>query len=110
MSDDTWLEIRWYRDFWDVPRLFCVVGPSGVLLFDCPFDHERDEYAPAYAVRLVRAVEPADADQVIELARQAEVVASLAVSDAVFDATRRASFRLPHTLSVEARLTSATSA
>jgi hypothetical protein len=42
--------ISQYRDMWDVPRMFVVETDGHALLFDCPFDEEREDYAREYAV------------------------------------------------------------
>jgi len=39
-----------YRGFWDVPRIFVVTLPNGMLVFDSPFDDTLDDYSPDYAV------------------------------------------------------------
>jgi hypothetical protein len=49
-----------YRDFWDVPRMFVVEVGGDTLLFDCPFDEDRDDYAPAYTVYQMPPLSDAD--------------------------------------------------
>lgn len=49
-SDVGELRIRQYRDFWDVPRMFVVEFRGRTLLFDCPFDDAREDYAAEYTV------------------------------------------------------------
>lgn len=52
--------IRQYRDFWDVPRMFVVEVGGNTLLFDCPYDEDRDDYAPAYTVYQMPPLADAD--------------------------------------------------
>ncbi len=39
-----------YRDFYDIPRMFCVRYGGQLYLFDCPFHQETDEYCAYYTV------------------------------------------------------------
>jgi hypothetical protein len=39
-----------YGEFYDVPRIFVVTVPDGLLVFDAPFDEELDDYRPEYTV------------------------------------------------------------
>ncbi|HEY3201123.1 MAG TPA: hypothetical protein VGK55_11300 [Actinomycetes bacterium] len=48
MTQLTW--ILSYGEFWDVPRLFVVTVPDGLLVFDSPFDQDLDDYRPEYTV------------------------------------------------------------
>lgn len=47
---ERWWPIIDYRDFWDVPRAALVQAPSAVLLLDCPFEIELDDYRAEYKV------------------------------------------------------------
>ena len=47
---DKWLTIKYYRDFYDVPRIFLLDYDSQYLLFDCSFDTDIDEYSSWYKV------------------------------------------------------------
>ena len=40
-----WLDIIAYREFYDVPRMFLVEASGNLLLFDCPFDDDLDEFS-----------------------------------------------------------------
>jgi len=44
-----WCPITYY-EFYDVPRLFVVERRGRVVVFDCPFDDDEDEYVTQYAV------------------------------------------------------------
>jgi len=44
-----WTPIK-YREFYDLPRIFLAETESGVFLFDCPFNMEKDEYEETYKV------------------------------------------------------------
>ena len=45
----TWLPIS-YRGYWDVPRIILVQSCNRVLLFDCQFNDEVDDYPDEYTV------------------------------------------------------------
>lgn len=49
MNDVAWLPIV-YRGFYDAPRLVVTEFASTSYLFDCPFDHDADEYPGHYLV------------------------------------------------------------
>ena len=48
---------RWnpinYREFYDIPRIFLTQTEKGLLLFDCEFDPEKDDYRATYKVYLM---------------------------------------------------------
>lgn len=46
---ESWLPIR-YRDFYDIPRAFVVEYAGELLLFDCLFSQELDDYEENYTV------------------------------------------------------------
>ena len=85
--------IGWYRDFHDVPRLFCVAVAGGCMLFDCRFDDARDSYGDRYSVTFVPLV-PDDADAVIRAAAASAPQRRVAVADLHFDPSCRASVAL----------------
>jgi hypothetical protein len=47
-----WSDID-YRDFWDQPRIFFVHHEGHLILFDCAFDNEREDYRGFYSVYLM---------------------------------------------------------
>jgi hypothetical protein len=86
-----WADIVWYRDFYDVPRQFCIAVPGGHVLFDSRFNTELDDYEPTYAVSLLRGEQVPAAEQVAD----SPVLAEIAVATVLFDATRRRSASVP---------------
>lgn len=46
-----------YREFHDVPRIFVVEANGRLLLFDCPFDNDLDDYPAFYKVYELDAVQ-----------------------------------------------------
>lgn len=46
----TSIPIKQYRDFWDVPRIFLATKGDCLLLFDCRFNEEKEEYDDKYQV------------------------------------------------------------
>lgn len=88
MSD--WIPIR-YLGFWDVPRNFLVRWNEELLLFDCPFDDELDDYPDDYTVYqmpelLVRDIESNWAALPDKAVR---VIGTVAVAAVQFDGTKR---------------------
>ena len=49
-QSDSWSKIEYYRDFYDVPRIFLLDYDDRYLLFDCCFDSNADEYSTSYEV------------------------------------------------------------
>jgi len=47
-----WSDID-YRDFWDQPRIFFVCYEGQLILFDCAFDDEIEDYRDFYSVYLM---------------------------------------------------------
>lgn len=80
--------ILWYRDFHDVPRLFCIRTRDGYVLFDCAFDDKLDEYAATYEVTSIEGSE-LDPDTVIARASATPPIATIAVELVRFDDTKR---------------------
>lgn len=85
--------LLWYRDFYDVPRLFAVAVPSGVLVFESPFLVEEDEYSTDYVVKLVPAPST-DEDEVVRAAEVAAELVRIPIANGMFDETRRQTIRL----------------
>ena len=54
-----WTPIK-YREFYDIPRIFLAEHDSGVFLFDCPFDDDKDEYGETYKVYLMPKLDEKD--------------------------------------------------
>src|SRR5437879_9676841 len=52
MHGSRWVPIR-YREVWDVPRIFLAAHGSDLLLFDCPFDEDTEDYPDLYHVYLM---------------------------------------------------------
>ncbi len=46
---DKWFPIR-YREFYDFPRAFVVEHENDLLLFDCPFSDDLDDYPTEFTV------------------------------------------------------------
>ncbi len=87
-----WLPIR-YRDFWDVPRIFLVRLEVQLILFDCRFDDEKEDYPDRYQVYLLPALTDNDLAGSWETLpeRASHHVAEVAVSEVRFDPTGRQS-------------------
>ena len=45
-----WIDIHEYRDFYDVPRIFVIDVDGRIILFDCQFVDELDEYSDEYKI------------------------------------------------------------
>ncbi len=45
-----WIAIEEYRDFWHVPRMFVINVDGRIILFDCPFDDELEDYTDEYTI------------------------------------------------------------
>jgi hypothetical protein len=88
-------EILWYRDFYDVPRLFCIRVRDGYLLFDCPFDDSLDDYPQSYSITLVPTLPLMTEDSVLEAASSCSPRGDIPLADIHFDETRRAHVELP---------------
>src|SRR5688572_9320712 len=86
----TWLPIR-YAEFYDVPRAFAIEHEGDVLVFNCPFDDEADDYATLYrAYRIpdtsLAALEHLSLNAMVEQGRPIGSVAAEAIR---FDPTLR---------------------
>lgn len=42
--------IKEYRDFWDFPRIFLALYKGTLLLFDCEFNDEKEDFKDTYRV------------------------------------------------------------
>jgi hypothetical protein len=83
-----WHDIVDYRDFHDVPRIFLVQVNGKMLLFDCPFDDNLDDYEDAYKV--YEMPEMPLPDDWRGLSRHAlRCKGMVAVRSVTFDSTRR---------------------
>ena len=79
-----------YGEFHDVPRLFVVTVPDGLLVFDSPFDESLDDYRPEYTVYFLLWSEASRLHGSWNtLTEGAELRGRVAVSDVEFDGTRR---------------------
>ena len=81
-----------YRDFYDVPRWFCVAVRGGLLVFDCSFDVELDDYVAHYEVKLLRglsAENAQDGELVGGTAGSTASIGRVEVRRDLFDETRR---------------------
>lgn len=54
------LPILLYRDFWDVPRIFLASGEQSLLLFDCEFDKDVEDFGDEYKVFLMPELSEAE--------------------------------------------------
>jgi hypothetical protein len=81
----------YYRDFWDVPRIFYFTDRGQTYLFDCPFDESVEDYPDEYRVYLMPDLTEADvAGSWAELPRKARAgVGRLPLSAVRFDPTNR---------------------
>jgi hypothetical protein len=92
---DEWLEIREYRDFWDVPQAFVVSLTAGPLVyFYAVFDDGKEDYDRCYTLfSLPRDVDLAGSWIGLE-GRAARVLGKIPVSDVRFDPTKRKAIAL----------------
>jgi hypothetical protein len=92
----TWLPIRDYRDFWDVPRMFLLDYAGRSLLFDCRFDEEREDYVDAFDVYVMPTLGPEELQRPwADLPQRAfGRLGSILLTDLMFDTTRRTSLKL----------------
>lgn len=80
-----------YRDFWDVPRSVAVEYHDRLLLFDCPFDDELDDYPDAYTVY---SLDPSSSDKLNEaswecLPSLGKRMGTVSLTSLEFDESRR---------------------
>jgi hypothetical protein len=85
-----WVPIK-YQGFYDVPLVFLAKYQNQILLFDCPFLEDVDEFAESYKVYLMPELDehelPKDWTTLAKLARR--YVGEVAVKEVQFDDTRR---------------------
>ncbi|MCI1111697.1 MULTISPECIES: hypothetical protein [Stenotrophomonas] len=85
-----------YRGFHDLPRMMLVTdSASKRWVLDCPFEDERDDYAPVYRIHAVDTdiTGPSEVWERHTLGLLPDIGA-LSVNSLQFDETRRASFIL----------------
>jgi hypothetical protein len=87
---DMWSDIN-YRDYWDQPRIFFVHKDGQLILFDCAFDHEIDDYPEFYSVYLMPQLSADEfAGSWVGLWRKAvRKLGEVPVDKVQFDATKR---------------------
>jgi hypothetical protein len=95
-----------YLGFWDVPRNFLVRHDGELLLFDCPFSDELDDYPDVYSVYALPEMsrEEIDADWPGLPAKANRKLGDVPIARVRFDATLRKEiggevFQLLHSLS-----------
>ncbi len=86
----TWASIK-YMGFWDVPLIFLVPYQGELVLFDCEFDEEVEDYRDFYKVY---AVPPAVAEDLPKdwttlHTRATRYLGNVPVQSVRFDPTRR---------------------
>lgn len=88
---ETWLPIR-YRGYWDIPRMILVRYANRLFMFDCPFDHDLDDYREHFTVYLLPNIPDEDTpdDWTTLLPRATRLVGTVSAADVKFDPTRRA--------------------
>lgn len=86
----TMLPIR-YRDFWDVPRIFLATYRGQLILFDCPFDEQTEDYSDRYRLYLLPPMEEGALNgSWADLPGRAKAfLGEVPVSEVRFDPTRR---------------------
>ena len=86
-----WIDIHEYRDFYDVPRIFVIDVDGRIILFDCQFVDELDEYSDEYKIyELSDTSLDTLSDDWTELSCLAGVCkGQVAVSKVTFDDTKR---------------------
>jgi len=89
-----WVPIR-YLGFWDVPRNFLVRHDGELLLFNCPFSEELDDYPETYAVYVLPEMtrEEIDRDWVGLPDQAIRNLGDVPISAVQFDPTRRKEIR-----------------
>lgn len=89
-----WLPIR-YRDFYDIPRAVVTDRCGRLYLFDCLFDHSRDDYEEKYEVYLLPEDlrDRLDGMSWTDLRHQGEFIGSVSTNSVEFDQTRRHAIR-----------------
>ncbi len=85
-----WAPIQ-YRDFWDVPRIFVVTYQKKVLLFDCAFDDETEDFPESYRVYTLPSLRNEDlAGSWAKLSMQAtQYLGEVPINKVRFDPSKR---------------------
>jgi hypothetical protein len=86
-----WIDIVQYRDFWDVPRIFLILQRDQLLLFDCAFDEQLEDYPDSYTVYCMPNLTEEDLSGSWRPlpAKALSTLATVPIDDVVFDPTRR---------------------
>jgi len=86
-----WLPIRYYRDFYDIPRAFVVEHVGQHVLFDCPFNDALDGYGDEYTIYRISDEMRERIDQVswTNLGNQLQLLGVVPTTAVRFDATKR---------------------
>ena len=86
----SWLPIR-YRDFYDIPRAVIVDFEGATYLFDCPFDHDLDDYEQTYTVYRVPAEIAEEIDRIswVDLGSRCDPIGLVFAGEVEFDSTAR---------------------
>lgn len=90
-----WTDILEFRDYWDVPRIFLVRHRDQLMLFDCPFDEEIEDFLKEYRVYLMPELKAADLSGSWEFlaSKAVRALGTIPVREVVFDPTNRKSVR-----------------
>ncbi len=85
-----WLPIR-YRDFHDIPRAVVVEYEGRLLLLDCNFDYDLDDFESDYTVYVLPDELRDDLDTIswTDLGHHGQRIGVLNASGVEFDDTRR---------------------
>lgn len=88
---EKWIDVLAYRDFWDQPRIFFVRVEGNLILFDCAFDEEIEDYPDDYLIyRMPEMTESEWEGSWAGIARRAnEQLGVIPLSNVRFDDTRR---------------------
>jgi hypothetical protein len=80
-----------YRDFWDVPRIFLVEYKGHVLLFDCPFDDDVEDFPNYYRAYVLPALDSGElAESWANLSKKAvHFLGEVPIDRVHFDSSKR---------------------
>src|SRR3954451_1984847 len=80
-----------YREFWDVPRTFLAEHRGQLVLFDCAFDEDAEDFPDQYAVYLMPPLSEAELAGSWESlpCRAVRRLGHVSVGAVRFDASRR---------------------
>lgn len=93
-----WTDVVWYRDFYDVPRLFAVAVRGGYVLFESRFDDVLDDYAPTYELKLLAGERDRSPQEMIDEAAVLQPLGHADVAMIQFDASSRRRANVPRTI------------